>query len=44
MTGKWAECATGTENGTISVQQVFETWPSLEHMVSQSRSVGPTLG
>lgn len=34
MEGKWADCATTTENGTISVQQVFESWPSIAFMVS----------
>ncbi|CDZ97192.1 Translational repressor Pumilio/PUF3 and related RNA-binding proteins (Puf superfamily) [Phaffia rhodozyma] len=32
MRGNWTECATSTENGTISVQQVFETWPAPTYM------------
>lgn len=43
MKGKWADCATVTENGTISVQQVFESWPGMRYMVRFSSIFGRLL-
>lgn len=43
MKGKWADCATVTENGTISVQQVFESWPGMRYMVRVSSIFGRLL-